>query len=247
MQTVLPAWPKGLAKIFRPLATIKLPDLDAGGMIDFLALRRARQLERRLAALQCSGLTGTWSECFFRNKGDFTAVNTTASEASLLAGQNQQPTIPALFFDQQPFRSVGFLARGILGTTSTPTIIFQARLGTTVGSSTLSGTSCGVSAAITTASGVSNKWWEARLDLTCTVGGQGTTNATLSGAGYVSSPAGFASPFVYALEPTTPDTATWTLTIDDSVTQYFNLSVTWGTSSASNTITAKQLLAFGYN
>jgi hypothetical protein len=246
MQT-LPQWPRSIPKVFRPLGTIKLPDLDAGGLIDFLALRRARQLERRLAALQCSGLTGTWSECFFRNKADYTAVNTTASEASLLAGQNQQPTLPALFFDQQPFRSVGFLARGILGTTSTPTIVFQTRLGTTVGSSTLSGTSCGVSAAITTASGVSNKWWEMRLDLTCTVPGQGSTNCTLSGAGYVSSPGGFASPFVYALEPTTPDTATWTLTLDDSVTQYFNLSVTWGTSSASNTITAKQLFGFGYN
>lgn len=243
----LPAWPKGLQKVFRPMARIVLPDLDRGGMIDFLALRRARQIERRLASIQCSGLTGTWSECFFRNKGDFTAVSTTASEASLLAGQNQQPTIPALFFDQQPFRAVGFLGRGILGTTSTPTIVFQSRLGATVGSSTLSGTSCGVSAAITTASGVSNKWFEFRLDLICTVGGQGTTNATLSGAGYVASPGGFASPFVYALEPTTPDTATWTLTIDDSVTQYFNESVTWGTSSASNTITLKQLLAFGYN
>jgi len=243
----LPQWPRSIPRVFRPIAKIKLPDLDAGGLIDFLALRRARQLERRLAAIQCSGLTGTWSECFFRNKGDFTAVNTTASETSLLAGQNQQPTIPALFFDQQPFRSVGFLARGILGTTSTPTIIFQCRLGTTVGSATLSGTSCGVSPQITTSSGVSNKWWELRLDLTCTVGGQGAGNATLSGAGYVSSPGGFASPFVYALEPTTPDTATWTLTLDDSVTQYFNLSATWGTNSASNTITAKQLLAFGYN
>ena len=44
----LPAWPKGLQKVFRPMAHIRLPDLDRGGMIDFLALRRARQLDRRI-------------------------------------------------------------------------------------------------------------------------------------------------------------------------------------------------------
>lgn len=242
MMTALSAWPQGLKRQFKPLARFK-SNLDAHRWFERMMLEQAGRVHDQQHVNQCTGLTPTYSEVFFRNKGDFTAVNTTASEASLLAGQNQQPTIPAQFFEQLPFRAVSFTARGVLSTTSTPTIIFQARLGTTVGSSTLSGTSCGVTAAITTASGVTNKYWELRLDLICTVAGQGSTNATLAGAGYVMSPGGFASPFVYALEPTTPDTATWTMTIDDSVSQYFNLSVTWGTSSASNTITCKQLLA----
>ncbi len=58
---------------------------------------------------------------------------------------------------------------------------------------------------------------------------------------------GFASPFTYAIEPTTPDTATWTAVIDASLTYYLNVSVTWGTSSSSNTITLKQLLLYGLN
>ena len=42
-QSVLTAWPRSIPKVFRPLVNIKLPDLDAGGMIDFLALRREMQ------------------------------------------------------------------------------------------------------------------------------------------------------------------------------------------------------------
>ncbi len=104
-----------------------------------------------------------------------------------------------------------------------------------------------MTAAITTASGVSNQLWFLKLDLTCFTPGIGSTNCTLSGGGYVMSPGGFASPFVYAIEPTTPDTATWTSTIDGSLTQYLNLSVTWSSSSSSNTIRVKNLRAFAWN
>ncbi len=83
--------------------------------------------------------------------------------------------------------------------------------------------------------------------MTCRTVGTGTGNSTLSGAGYVQSPGGFASPFVYPLEPTTPDTATWTQTFDNSLTYFINLSVTWSASSASNTITCKALRMYGWN
>ncbi len=197
-----------------------------------------------------SATTGTWTECVWNNRADFAAVNTFTSEQSILgAGPNDQPVFPALFFlgKQGVGRVVTILARGVMGTTSTPTLIFQFRLGITSGIAFLSGTSIGVSPTITTGSGVSNVYWEARLDLTCYTAGIGTGNTTLSGAGYVMSPKGFASPFFYALEPTTPDTATWTCTIDNSVTQYLNLSATWGSSSSSNTITVKQLIVSGLN
>lgn len=218
-------------------------------LLDFLALEHARKLQRRAHWLQNSGTTGTWSELAFINTADYSAFNTSASEGSLLAGVNEQPVIPALFFfnKQGRHRVIDIYANGILGTTSTPTIIFQYRLGTTSGSSFLSGTSVGVSAAITTASGVSNKYWESHLRLQCNTTGIGTGNTTLSGSGTVTSPGGFASPFIYALEPTTPDTATWTATIDNSITYYLNLSVTWSASSASNTITLKHLGMMGLN
>jgi hypothetical protein len=142
---------------------------------------------------------------------------------------------------------ISFLARGIIGTTGTPTIIFQWRMSSTAGSSTLSGSSIGVSSAITTASGISNKLWESRLDLICLTPGQGTGNTTLQAHGTVASPGGFASPFVYPLEVTTPDTATWVQTFDATLTYFVNLSITWSASSASNTITAKHLSAYSWN
>lgn len=192
--------------------------------------------------------TASWWETLFTSRADYTAVASTASEASLIAGNNVQPTFWAGYFDayNRPGRTIRILASGIFSTTGTPTMIFQARLGTTSGSSFLSGTSVGVSAAITTGSGVTNKYFELDLTLTARTLGIGTGNTTLSGFGKVVSP-GFASPFIYPLEPTTPDTATWTSTIDMSLVQYLNLSLTWSASSASNTCTLKDLIVLGLN
>lgn len=246
MQKLLPTWAPAMIRRAKPFAHGTLR-MNAAQYIDRLALQAARDL--RDSSPEMSGTTGTWAELMYANGADFTAVNTTASEASIIAGTNEQPTLPSnFFFNRQGLRRTIVLeAQGVLGTTSTPTIIFQVRLSSTVGTSTLSGASLGVSAAITTASGVTNKWWKLRLVLVCTVVGQGANNATVAGAGEVTSPGGFASPFIYALEPTTPDTATWTQTFDNSLQQYVNASVTWGTSSASNTITCKQLMMWGLN
>jgi hypothetical protein len=249
--TRLPPWPRSIPRVFRPIATIRL---DTGSLsprkaLDRLYERYAAERAYQQSRIQCSGLTGQWTERIFANRADFTAFANSAAEGSLLSGLNVQPVLPALFFDgNRGFgRGTSFLARGVMSNTSTPTIIFQTRLGTTSGSSFLSGASCGVSPTITTASTISNKLWELRLDLTCYTPGIGAGNCTLSGVGYVQSAGAFASPFWYALEPTTPDTATWTIAIDDSVTQYFNLSVTWSAASASNTIICKQLYCDGWN
>jgi hypothetical protein len=243
----LPAWRREIGREFKEMARLK-HGVSAHRYIDVLALQSARRIRREQERL--SNLSGTYTEAIYTNYADYTANANTSTETSLLVGVNRQPVLPALFFDQQGRangKAITILARGVLSTTSTPTIIFQVRLGTTAGASFLSGTSVGVTAAITTAAGVTNKWWELRLDLICNAVGIGSNNTTLSGAGYVTSPAGFASPFTYALEPTTPDTATWTSTIDNSVTQYMNISTTWSAASASNTITLKQLIVAGLN
>jgi hypothetical protein len=193
--------------------------------------------------------SGTWSEVIFSNGADGTAVASTASEASLLGGLNNQPTFRLGYFtDNGALKRVTTVkASGVFSNTGTPTLIFQLRLGSTSGSSTLSGTSLGVSAAITTANGVTNKYWELNFDFITTVSGIGSNNTTISGGGIVLSPGGFASPFTYPLEPTTPDTGTWTQTFDGGVTQFLNLSVTWSASSASNSITMKKLWVGGLN
>lgn len=238
-------WPREIERRFTDRVVLKDNPLDRLNPFQRVAVLSEHKARKRLfLAAAATGLTQTYDETFFVNEADHTAHSGSASEVSLLAGTNKQPVIPANWFLQGGghFRGISILARGVLSTTSTPTIIFQVRLGETAGSSFLSGSSLAVSATITTASGVTNKWWELRLDLICTVRGIGTGNATLAGAGYVTSPGGFASPFTYALEPTTPDTATWTQTFNAAVTQYVNLSATWSASSASNTITCKQLI-----
>lgn len=246
MKTLVPSWPRELQRNFRPRVGLKRDRGNPHFFADGMALQAARN--RMLEREALGGLTGTYSELIYSNRADHTTLASFTSEASLIAGNNEQPVIPALYFDgTKGFgRTISIIARGVVSSTATPTYIFQVRSSTTAGSSTLSGASLGVTAAITTGSGISNKAWELRLDLTCYTPGIGSNNCTLSGAGYVFS-AGFASPFMYPLEPTTPDTATWTQTIDGSLTQYLNLSVTCGASSASNTITCKQLLVVGWN
>lgn len=212
-------------------------------LMDALAIQKARQL--RAESERMGGITQTYFEQFFVGM-NFSAVANTTSETSLFSG-NQQPIIPPTLFDQNGRgfgKSVMVKARGVISTTSTPTIIFQARLGTTAGASYLSGTSVGVSGTITTGSGISNQYWELTLYLICQSPGIGSGNCTLLCSGSVSSPLGFTGT---SLAPTTPPTGTWTATIDDSVTQYLNLSVTWGTASSSNTISMKSCQAYCEN
>ncbi len=231
-----------------PRAHIFEPKRSPSQILDARAIAHARRTRTRAHDLRCSGVTGTYTEVLFSNRADHTASHTTAVEASLLAGTNLQPWIPAMFFDSQHAgRSLLLEASGVLSTTGTPTIIFQVRFGTTIGSAYLSGTSVGVTAAITTQNGVTNKYWNLLLRLTCTIPGSGTGACTLSGAGKVESPTGFASPFVYPVEPTTPDTGTWTAAMDNSLAQHINLSATWSASSASNTITCKQIWLWSLN
>ncbi len=244
MLTLLPQLPLA----FSPRTRIE-PRLNEVEVYDARAIERANRLGRNLERIRCGGLTQSYAECFFANTADHTAVASSAVEATLLAGTNRQPVITAftLAGPAAVSKALTFEASGVFSTTATPTLIFQARVGSTAGSADLTGTSVGVSAAITSQSGVTSKYWYLRLDLNCTAPGIGTNNCTLSGAGYVFSPTGFASPFFYPLEPTTPDTATWTSTINGGVANYFNLSMTWSASSASNTITCKMLRAFLHN
>ena len=179
-----------------------------------------------------------WTRPLFQSVADHTAHASSASEGSLLAGTNLQPVLPAFFWGTQDRgKSLHVRAAGVFSTTGTPTLTFQLRLGPTAGSAYLSGTSIGVSAAITTSSGVTNKPWFLEYHVVGRTPGIGTTNATLSGYGLIWSGGGFASPFFYHF----PDGATWTYTLDGGLTQYFQISCTWSASSASNTITLKDL------
>jgi len=182
------------------------------------------------------------------NVSDCTTLSSFTSEASLLAGPNLQPFLKAFYFAgaKARGRKVRFTARGVLSSTGTPTYLFKARLGTTAGDSYLAGTVIGTTAALTTGSGVSNEQWELLLDVTCRTPGIGTGAATLCVSGWLSSP-GLAAPYRYAVQPSTPPQATWTVTIDAGLTQYLNLTATCSASNASNAITCKEWEFLGLN
>lgn len=198
-----------------------------------------------------SFLYGTCAELIFQNNGDYTAYASSAVEGSLISGGNNlQPAIPALMMDQGG-RGVGkafrLEASGIFSNTGTPTLIFQVRVSSTAGSATLSGTSVAQSAAITTASGVSNVHWWLWCNIVVKQPGVGTGNTTVNGFGAVESPAGFASPFKYMMVPTSGSPQTWTATLDDTLNYFVNLSATWSASSSSNTATCKDVKLYGLN
>ena len=194
-------------------------------------------------------MLASWTECLYANRADHTAVSSFTSEASLLAGTNTQPVFPpGFFFDgNRPGKTIQVYASGILACTGTPTYTFYLRIGSTVGSSYLSGTAVLVSAAITCASGISDKRWELYGRITVRTPGLSTSNTTMSASGIVFSHGGFASPYTYALSPGGGESATWTSTLDASVQHYLNLSVACSASSASNTITCKELVVSALN
>lgn len=214
---------------------------------DQYALDHALRIHRRHHAVQCAGLSvGEHSELPYA-RGDFTALSNFTVEASLIAkSPAEQPVIPGNFLTKVG-KSIMFRAWGVLGTTGAPTFIFQNRLSSTIGTGTLSGTSIGVSPTITAGTGVSTQLWRMELTITVKAPGQGSGACTLNCAGMIWSGAGFTTPFFYALSPSTPPTGTFTATIDNSATLYYNLSVTCGTANASNTVTCKMLEMHGLN
>jgi hypothetical protein len=180
-----------------------------------------------------------------RRTRDFTEVTGVTAEANLLAaGGNWRPTLPALTFDKDgKGKRYKFVAKGILSADTTRTFTFEVSLGTSTTWSS-SDTDLAVSAAITSAN-VSNRWWRMEVDFVCRTPGAGSNNMTLQADGYVISPTGFASPFIYPLEASTPETATWTLaSFDGSVTYYLGLSVTPSNSACHMTVKDAYLLRF---
>lgn len=194
-------------------------------------------------------MLASWSEMLFSNTADHTTTSASAAEVTLLAGTNMQPYIPAGFFlpNTARGRSLLIVASGVMGCNSTPTYTFQFRLSTTQGSSTLSGTLIGQTAALACTGTLADKAFEAYLRVTCNIPGMGTTNCTLNCDGFIKAPGILASPFEYPISLGTPPSATWTATIDGALNQYLNFSVTPSASHASNILTCKRLWMMALN
>lgn len=192
-----------------------------------------------------SGIT-TWNA----PTADFTARNTFTTEVSLIgntangaptqASINQFCALPAN--DMYPGKMYHLTFGGIYSTTGTPTIIFTPRWGssTTIGTNV----SLGVSQTLTTASGVAAQPFYGEFIFTIRTAPPEATAGTGKGHGFV------------ALGGLTTNASVVTMgktlaTIDTSGQGTagcgIQIGITWGTSSASNTITCENYLLRSLN
>lgn len=187
--------------------------------------------------------TNQWLEPLWTNGADGPQVVSAAAETALLSSTSGQPWFYPGFWGNPTAKGkvVEIRAAGVLQTTTgPPTYTFFVRLGST--QNVISGTIIAQSAGIVTvASQGAGTYWDLECTILCNTPGIGTGAATLTSWGKVSSPNGFASPFSYSMEVSTPPNATWTTTLDGSLSQYLMLSMNPGTSSASNNATLKTL------
>lgn len=165
--------------------------------------------------------------------GSNPAVNTTTSATNLWNPAIHTP-IPAL--DMLAHKAYILRAGGIISNTATPTIIFNVRVGqsATPGSNV----NLGATVTFTTPSGLSATPWWAEFVMGVRSIGVVASTATVVGTGLIVI-GGVATTVSSALAvgdqvPTT---------VDNTVAQGLVIDCTWGTNSASNTITARwQLL-----
>lgn len=140
-------------------------------------------------------------------------------------------TLPANFFSYIG-QTIHIEAYGVISTTSTPTITFSMYL---------AGASICASQAITTGSGLASVTWKVEMDATVQAVGSGTTaKLAFSGVAF-----GIAAATSVTLIPaTSPGQGTGFNSTQANALDFFG---TWGTSSASNTITLTQYFVDSMN
>lgn len=157
----------------------------------------------------------------------FTAVASTTSETNLWTPALWTP-IPA--YDMKPGKVYHLRGGGTYTTTSTPTIIFTPRFGTSATPG--SNTSLGASNTITLNTIGSAKNWHMDFYLVVRSLGLAASGATIVGNGamYLDNGVSTAAGIVIPMGGTVVTTA------DHTTAQGLIVSATWGTSNASNSI-----------
>jgi hypothetical protein len=188
-----------------------------------------------------SFLTATQPELIFAGFTAGTAYNTSTTATCISPRGNTTPLpyIPPGFFSAAygANRKLRVVARGVVSNTSTPNLTLGVYFATT-DTATL-GTSVAATGAAATASGLSSAIWE--FDATITCGAPGPT-PNLYGMGRLE------------INPTTAAGATYGVGATSAVTSltteaayYIQIGATWGTNSASNTITMYDTEVWGLN
>lgn len=157
------------------------------------------------------------------NPGVGTAYHTSTAATDVSFGGTAGFILPANFL--QVGSVLQFKAFGVLSTTSTPTM----NLGIYYGG--VAGTALATTGAITQGSGVTNVPW--RIELDTTIRSTGTAGTAISSGSVKFG----SSVSVFTDEVPLPATALATVAIDTTAAKLLSVGATWGTSSASNTLT----------
>lgn len=198
-----------------------------------------------------SFLTGTNTELLYASTAAGTAKASFTSEVAIndTAGMGVQFHLPADFWQPNKAQSVGrgirIEAAGLVSSTATPSYTWTVRGGA---AGATSGAIMLGSAAIATASGISNIPWYFYGNIVLESIGAAGANSTIRGIGYLLMD-GYAAATTTRLYQlyggaASPGTAA---TFDTSISNYLNFNITCTASSASNTITLQQLLVWGLN
>lgn len=208
-------------------------------------LHRARARYGFAEGFQAGNQTNQWVEPIWSNTADGPQVISAAAETALLNSTTGQPWFWPGFWGVKTAsgKVVDIEATGVLQTTGTPTFTFFVRLGST--QNVITGTVIAQTAGLVMVSGAASAgtYWEMRCRIFCQTPGIGSGAATITSSGIILC-SGFPSPFFAQMEVSTPPNATWTTTLDGSLSQYLMLSMNPGTSSASNNCTLKTLRVF---
>lgn len=160
--------------------------------------------------------------------GSHTAVANTTTRTNLWVPAIHT-AIPAL--DPTPQKMYMLEAGGIISTTGTPTIIFNP----TWGQSATPASNIALGATTTFTLGtLTNASWYAYFKVGFRQVGTAASGCTITGSGYV-----IVSGAAGAVSQTVAMGGTVVTTADHTTAQGMVLDVTWGTASASNTITAQ--------
>lgn len=191
--------------------------------------------------------TGTVTELLYASTaaGATLASFTTEAQLNTTAAMGTQAHLPPDFWlanQMQNGRGIRLVARGVLGSTGTPTFTFTVRGGAAANVAStpiLAGT-----AALTLATTLTAAVWELQVDCIMSAIAAAGANSTLRSVGTLTVGGIAASTWPVFGAAASPGTVA---SVDTSITNYINVNAACGTSNAANTVSLNQLLVYGLN
>lgn len=187
--------------------------------------------------------TATQTEALSASSANGSAYSTSTTP-TLLNPAAASAYLPANFWlpTYGVSKAVLVKAWGVLSDTSTPNLTIEVLANTTQGTRNSSGI-IATTGAVAQASGVTNVYWDLEVYLSCaSTGGSGTILAI--GSFNVQTATTATQKIRCSSSSANPNTA---LTLSTQSAYYLELFATWGTNSASNTITCYGFTALGLN